>query len=74
MSHFTDNLQQKLKTSSAGIATFNPDRNQLIDTFKELGGVSEVFRLSHRGKAESLMKEAGIHYLMSGSLVPGWEK
>ncbi len=42
---------------SAGITTFNPERNQLIDTFKELGGVSEVFRLSHRGKAESLMKE-----------------
>lgn len=42
---------------SAGISTYDPERNQLIDTFKELGGVSEVFRLSHRGKAESLMKE-----------------
>ena len=42
---------------SAGMTTFNPDRNQLIDTYKELGGVSEVFRLSHRGKSESLMKE-----------------
>ncbi|HEX4149494.1 MAG TPA: amidophosphoribosyltransferase [Pirellulales bacterium] len=42
---------------SAGMTTFNPDRNQLIDTYKELGGVSEVFRLSHRGKAESLMNE-----------------
>ena len=41
---------------SAGMTTFNPDRNQLIDTYKELGGVSEVFRLSHRGKAESLMR------------------
>ena len=41
---------------SAGMTTFNPDRNQLIDTYKELGGVSEVFRLSHRGKAESLMQ------------------
>ena len=42
---------------SAGMTTFNPNRNQLIDTYKEMGGVSEVFRLSHRGKAESLMKE-----------------
>jgi amidophosphoribosyltransferase len=42
---------------SAGMTTFNPGRKQLIDTYKELGGVSEVFRLSHRGKYESLMKE-----------------
>ena len=42
---------------SAGMTTFNPDRNQLIDTYKELGGVSEVFRLNHRGKYESLMSE-----------------
>ena len=42
---------------SAGFTTFNPDRNQLIDTYRQLGGVSEVFRLSHRGKAESLMHE-----------------
>ncbi|HEX4132138.1 MAG TPA: amidophosphoribosyltransferase [Pirellulales bacterium] len=41
---------------SAGITTFSPRRNQLLDTFKDLGTVSEVFRLSHRGKAESLMK------------------
>ena len=40
---------------SAGMTTFNPRRQQLIDTYKELGGVSEVFRLSHRGKSESLM-------------------
>ncbi|MBI2826573.1 MAG: amidophosphoribosyltransferase [Planctomycetia bacterium] len=42
---------------SAGMTSFNPERNQLIDTHKELGGVSEVFRLSHRGKYESLMSE-----------------
>ena len=42
---------------SAGMTSFNPHRNQLIDTYKELGGVSEVFRLSHRGKYESLMRE-----------------
>jgi amidophosphoribosyltransferase len=42
---------------AAGISTYNPARNQLIDTFKDVGNVSEVFRLSHRGKAESLMEE-----------------
>ncbi len=42
---------------SAGITTFNPRRNQLLDTYKDLGGVSEVFRLSHRGKFESLMRK-----------------
>ncbi|HEV3418519.1 MAG TPA: amidophosphoribosyltransferase [Pirellulales bacterium] len=42
---------------SAGMTSFNPDRSQLIHTYKEVGGVSEVFRMSHRGKFESLMKE-----------------
>lgn len=45
---------------SAGITTYNPARDQLLDTYKELGSVTEVFRLSHRAKAESLMdKYAG---------------
>ncbi len=42
---------------SAGMTSFNPARNALLSTYKELGGVSEVFRMSHRGKFESLMKE-----------------
>jgi len=42
---------------SAGITTYNPRRNQLLDTYKDLGSVSEVFRLSHRGKFESLMRK-----------------
>ncbi|MCE9546485.1 MAG: amidophosphoribosyltransferase [Planctomycetia bacterium] len=42
---------------AAGMTTFNPERNQLIDTYKETGSVSEVFRMSHRGKFESLMQE-----------------
>jgi amidophosphoribosyltransferase len=41
---------------SAGMTSYNPRRNQLIDTYKDLGGVSEVFRLNHRGKYESLMR------------------
>ncbi len=42
---------------SAGITTYNPSRNQLIDTYRDLGSVSEVFRLSHQGKAENLMRK-----------------
>ncbi len=42
---------------SAGMTSFNPARNALLSTYKELGGVSEVFRMSHRGKFESLMNE-----------------
>ena len=42
---------------SAGMTTFSPHRNQLIDTYRKLGTVNEAFRLNHRGKAESLMRE-----------------
>ena len=41
---------------AAGMTTYNPNRKQLIDTHKELGTVTEAFRLSHRGKADSLME------------------
>jgi len=40
---------------SAGMTSYDPERNQLIDTHRELGSVSEAFRLNHRGKSESLM-------------------
>jgi len=42
---------------AAGMTTYHPRRNQLIDTYKDVGSVSEVFRLNHRGKFESLMAE-----------------
>jgi amidophosphoribosyltransferase len=42
---------------SAGISVYNPHREKLIDTYKKLGTVSEVFRLNHRGKAESIMRD-----------------
>jgi amidophosphoribosyltransferase len=42
---------------AAGMTSFNPDREQLIDTHKDIGVVTEVFRLAHRAKAESLMRE-----------------
>jgi len=42
---------------SAGFTTYSAKRNQLIDTHKRLGSVSEAFRMNHRAKHESLMKE-----------------
>ena len=42
---------------AAGITSFNPRRDQLIDTHKDIGTVSEVLRLSHREKAEQLMRK-----------------
>ena len=43
---------------SAGISRYDdsPANGQLLDTYRELGSVQEVFRLSHNKKAESLMK------------------
>src|SRR3972149_7734797 len=51
---------------AAGFTTYNPQRNQLIDTYKDIGSVSEVFRLGHRGKYESLMQE----YTGRGAIAP----
>ena len=42
---------------SAGFTTYSPHRKRLINTYKDVGSVSEVFRLSHQGKYESLMRE-----------------
>jgi amidophosphoribosyltransferase len=42
---------------SAGMTSYNPDRQLLLETYRKLGSVSEVFRLSHRGKAESIMEQ-----------------
>lgn len=42
---------------SAGMTSYNPLRGQLIDTYRQLGSVTEVFRLSHRRGAEALMQE-----------------
>ena len=42
---------------SAGLTSYRENRGQLIDTYKEIGSVQEVFRLSHSAKCESLMNE-----------------
>lgn len=41
---------------AAGMTTFDPDRPTLLKNRKDVGTVTEVFRLNHRAKAEALMK------------------
>jgi amidophosphoribosyltransferase len=40
---------------AAGITSYQPHRDQLLDTHKEVGTVSEVFQLSHPAAASALM-------------------
>ena len=42
---------------AAGMSSFNPDRDQLVDTYKEIGTVIEAFRINHPGKFASIMDE-----------------
>lgn len=42
---------------AAGMTSYNPNRRQLLDTFKDVGSVNEVFHLSHPTEAESIMEE-----------------
>ena len=42
---------------AAGMTSFHPQRNQLIDTHKDVGSVTEVFRLAHPASCETLMQE-----------------
>ncbi len=42
---------------SAGMTSYNPERNQLIDTHRDVGVVSEVFHLNQAADAEALMRK-----------------
>jgi amidophosphoribosyltransferase len=42
---------------AAGMTSFRPDRQALLETHKELGTVAEAFRLNHRAKFEAIMAE-----------------
>ena len=42
---------------AAGFSTWNPRRDQILETYKEIGTVIEAFRLNHQGKYDSVMKE-----------------
>lgn len=40
---------------AAGLTSFDPQRDQILDTYRGLGPVGEVFRMNHQGKYQSLM-------------------
>jgi amidophosphoribosyltransferase len=42
---------------AAGLSSYDPDRPQLIDTFKDVGTVAEVFRMSHPAKHLNILDE-----------------
>ena len=42
---------------AAGFTTFNPQRDKLLDTHKQIGTVIEAFRLNHQDKYNDLMSE-----------------
>src|SRR6185437_11614308 len=42
---------------AAGFSTFNPRREELLDTYKNIGTVIEAFRLNQQAKADSIMRE-----------------
>jgi amidophosphoribosyltransferase len=42
---------------AAGFATYNPKREKLLDTYKQIGTVIEAFRLNHQAKYESVMRD-----------------
>jgi amidophosphoribosyltransferase len=42
---------------AAGFSTYDPRREKLLNTYKQIGTVIEAFRLNHQAKYESIMKE-----------------
>ena len=42
---------------AAGLSTYNAGRDAIIDTYKDVGTVNEVFRMSHPGKYQSLLSD-----------------
>ncbi|MDY7011502.1 MAG: class II glutamine amidotransferase [Planctomycetota bacterium] len=42
---------------AAGLTSYRPGRAQLLDTWKDVGTVSEVFRMSHPGKYRSILSD-----------------
>ena len=41
---------------AAGLSSYRPGRSQLLDTYKEIGAVSEAFRMSHPGKYATILE------------------
>ncbi len=67
------NLQNRGQLS-AGVTTYNENRNQILDTYRNLGPVNEVFRTSNKEKSIKIFKRyAGnkgighVRYATSGT-------
>ena len=42
---------------ASGFTSYDPDRSQILKTYKDVGTVSEAMRISHTGKHESIVSE-----------------
>lgn len=42
---------------AAGFSSFNPRRDKLLATYKQIGTVIEAFRLNHQAKSESILNQ-----------------
>src|SRR5690242_9770869 len=42
---------------AAGFTTYNPNRQRLLDTYRQIGTVIEAFRLNHQFKHDSIMRQ-----------------
>src|ERR1051326_928017 len=42
---------------AAGMSTYNPQRQQLLETYKQIGSVIEAFRMNHQAKHDSIMRQ-----------------
>lgn len=50
------NLQNRGQLA-AGLSSYNPCRKQVLDTFKDIGTVNEVFRMSHPAKHTAILEK-----------------
>ncbi len=50
------NLQNRGQLA-AGISSFNAQRQQILDTYKDLGSVAEAFRMSHPAKHQAILQQ-----------------
>lgn len=46
---------------AAGMATYNPERDKLVDTYKDIGTVIEAFRINEPAKYASIMEDFAGH-------------
>src|SRR5216684_6406880 len=42
---------------AAGFTTYNPQRQRILDTYKQIGSVIEAFRMNHQAKHDSIMRQ-----------------